>query len=662
MSTPRYLTKSRFKLGMDCPTKLFYTNKPKVYADQNSDDPFLMALAKGGFQIGELAKCYFPGGVEVRADRGGYDGALAATAELLRRDKVTIFEAAVRFENFFIRVDILIKNGPHLEVVEVKSKSYKDGETEFFGRRGGISSEWETYLYDVAFQKFVVQNAFPDASVSAFLMLADKGAACPSDGLNQKFRVKTGPNDQKFCEVIGPLAPEEIDPSGWILKKVCVDDVCQQIFAGTDKKPPREKSFAELAQELAGYYERDQRVSTPITGNCKKCEYRTTDKDEAEGLSSGYKECWTAELRWAAEDFHAPTVLDIWDNRSKDKMISMGKIKFVDLEVTDIGVKPSEKPGMSRTERQWLQVCKAVSGDNQCHLDAEGLRAEMASWRFPLHFIDFETATPGIPFTKGRRPYEQIAFQFSHHVVHEDGRVEHAGEYLDDRIAVFPNFDFVRALKEQLCRDDGTIFRYAAHENSYLVAIHRQLIEHGEAVSDRDELCDFIRSITTGSKKTFGDDAWEGERTMVDLCDLVKRYYYDPLTKGSNSIKQVLPAILNSSDYLKDKYSRPIYGTEMSSRNFNGQVWVEFDGEKVRDPYTLLPPVFGSDWLGRLGDEDDELKDGGAAMIAYARLQFEDMPDEERHAIKAALKRYCELDTLAMVMIYEGWRAMLRRA
>ena len=28
---PRYLTKSRFKLGMECPAKLFYTAKEAVY-------------------------------------------------------------------------------------------------------------------------------------------------------------------------------------------------------------------------------------------------------------------------------------------------------------------------------------------------------------------------------------------------------------------------------------------------------------------------------------------------------------------------------------------------------------------------------------------------------------------------------------------------------
>ena len=57
--------------------------------------------------------------------------------------------------------------------------------------------------------------------------------------------------------------------------------------------------------------------------------------------------------------------------------------------------------------------------------------------------------------------------------------------------------------------------------------------------------------------------------------------------------------------------------------------------------------------------EDEELKEGGAAMTAYCRMQFTEMSDYERDMLKAALLKYCELDTFAMVMIYEAWREML---
>jgi hypothetical protein len=53
---------------------------------------------------------------------------------------------------------------------------------------------------------------------------------------------------------------------------------------------------------------------------------------------------------------------------------------------------------------------------------------------------------------------------------------------------------------------------------------------------------------------------------------------------------------------------------------------------------------------------DIDIAEGGAAAMAFARLQFEDLGPDVRAAIKAALLRYCELDTLAMVMIVEAWR------
>ena len=49
----------------------------------------------------------------------------------------------------------------------------------------------------------------------------------------------------------------------------------------------------------------------------------------------------------------------------------------------------------------------------------------------------------------------------------------------------------------------------------------------------------------------------------------------------------------------------------------------------------------------------EDLNDGGAALTAYGKIQYTDMTNEERNQIKEALLKYCELDTLAMVMIME---------
>lgn len=657
--TPRYLTKSRFKLGMECPTKLFYTGKPHIYPDKKIEDPFLLELAKGGFQVGELAKCYFPGGVEVVAERGEYDKAVEETNKLLESENVVIFEAAIKFERYFIRVDVLRKTGNMLEVIEVKSKSIDPNDPGFFGKRDGISSTWKSYLYDVAFQKYVTKGAFPQLTVSAHLMLTNTRSVCPTDGLNQKFRVKSHENGQKYCEVRGELSEAEIDPKNWVLYIADVDEECERIFDGTDTKNPTE-GLSFYAEKFAIAYEQDERMTTPIASGCKSCEFKASAEEEAKGMRSGFKECWSRELGWADSDFDEPNLLEIWNFRSKDKFINDGKIKMSQIQEEDLKIKDDGKPGLSSSARQWLQINKAQAADDTVFIDVENLRNEMNSWKFPLHFIDFETATPAIPFTKGRRPYGEVAYQFSHHIVDADGMVTHVGEYLDERVAVFPNYEFVRQLRNELNKDEGTIFRYAAHENTYLVKIFEQLMSDREPPVDRDELCDFIRSITVSSGKST-DDVWKGERAMVDMLDLVKRYFYDPKTKGSNSIKQVLPAMLARSTYLQEKYSQPKYGNDIPSLNFKDWQWVRFNGDEVADPYTLLPKMFGDEVIDRVLDDDsDFLKDGGAAMMAYARLQFEDMSQAERAAIQTALKRYCELDTLAMVMIYEGWREMLK--
>ncbi|MBE0675468.1 MAG: DUF2779 domain-containing protein, partial [Bacteroidales bacterium] len=95
------------------------------------------------------------------------------------------------------------------------------------------------------------------------------------------------------------------------------------------------------------------------------------------------------------------------------------------------------------------------------------------------------------------------------------------------------------------------------------------------------------------------------------------------------------------------------------SRNFVNKTWyVTDDDGKVINPYKLLEPVF-SDIDQETIDNvtvDESIADGGAAMTAYARMQFTQMTTAERELAAAALKRYCELDTLAMVMIYEYWK------
>jgi hypothetical protein len=119
---------------------------------------------------------------------------------------------------------------------------------------------------------------------------------------------------------------------------------------------------------------------------------------------------------------------------------------------------------------------------------------------------------------------------------------------------------------------------------------------------------------------------------MVDLLEVIKNFYYNPIAKNSNSIKKILPAILESNVQLQRLYAQPIYGTpQMPSRNFANQVWLKYDNDnKPIDPYQLLDPIFdnyseeGLEEIFELINAQSHLgiTNGGAAMEAYAKLQF----------------------------------------
>jgi hypothetical protein len=51
----------------------------------------------------------------------------------------------------------------------------------------------------------------------------------------------------------------------------------------------------------------------------------------------------------------------------------------------------------------------------------------------------------------------------------------------------------------------------------------------------------------------------------------------------------------------------------------------------------------------------ENIENGGAALTAH-KLQYVDMTTKEREEITQGLLKYYELDTLAMVMIYEHFK------
>ena len=101
------LSKSWFKLGLQCPRKLVYAANPSRYPSTLADDEFLQALANGGHAVGELARRQYTGVVLIAARETAAQ--CAETARYLEQDEVTLAEATFQHENLLVRVDILVK-------------------------------------------------------------------------------------------------------------------------------------------------------------------------------------------------------------------------------------------------------------------------------------------------------------------------------------------------------------------------------------------------------------------------------------------------------------------------------------------------------------------------------------------------------------------------
>jgi hypothetical protein len=652
-----YLTKSRFKIGISCPTKLYYAAHPIDFHNNDEENEFMQALSKGGLQVGELAKLYYPGGIEV--DGKTKEIQLKQTNAALKKENVIIYEAAILVGHKFIRVDILEKRGNNIKVIEVKSKSC-DGidELQFFNKRKKIATGERPYLEDIAFQLLVVKEAFPDFEVTPFLMMPNKRLESSIDCLYSYFVI-----EKKFkrdrCTVVGGVTKADLGTQ--IMTAINVQATLEVLVNDNYYREHNDfegrgfKDIVNWFSELLVRYENNGPVyfSKPFT-KCRDCEYNSLDIEK-----SGFYKCLSEQKKWSLLDFEKPKVWDVWGSPRLKYFLNQDKWFMEDINVSDLTI-------TSRYERQSMQIENTNKQITKAQIDTDGLRSEIENFRYPLNLIDFETVAPAIPFFKGYKPYQGLCFQFSHHLLHEDGMVEHKSEYLGMGQGTNPSFEFIESLYNSLIKNDGDVFMYSHHENTYLNYMILLLWKESPFSSEKtDRFISFLQSLTKPSEDI--TPKWEeGSRKMIDMAEMVRSYYWHPDMKGSNSIKQVLPAIMNDSAFIQNKYSKAIYGknNEVKSLNFENHKWVVYNSDnKVLDPYKNLPDLTGilPDGLRKLEHlySNNKLADGGAAMTAWAFMQFGAMGMEEKKSITSALKRYCELDTMAMVIIMEAWRDMV---
>lgn len=252
---------------------------------------------------------------------------------------------------------------------------------------------------------------------------------------------------------------------------------------------------------------------------------------------------------YCTRDLPKPNVFDIKGGMHLDKKFEKyygGKISFEDLQTENLNPK-------------YLEQIEFELNDLQSKIDKEAIKEIMKSLKYPLYFLDYETYQVAIPEINGTKPYQQLPFQYSLHIIKEEGaEIEHR-EFLAD----INDKDFIRHFAESLIKDipdNGSVIIYnKAFEparNSEIAKMYPDLKDELERIN----------------------------RNMVDFLEPFKqRKYYTKEMQGSTSIKYVLPALYPNDSEL-DYHNLPVVhnGGEASEAFLSLKEKSKGEQEKIR--------------------------------------------------------------------------------
>ena len=139
------------------------------------------------------------------------------------------------------------------------------------------------------------------------------------------------------------------------------------------------------------------------------------------------KQCdspYTCPLHENCWSFLPPhNVLDLYDDKKGRgwDLLKRGVLRIADIPA-DYSLSPKQ------------EIQREVAISDKPHAKPIQIQTFLKGLQYPLHFLDFETFSTAIPLFDGTRPYEQIPFQFSLHIVSKAGaKPEHLKFLVDGR-------------------------------------------------------------------------------------------------------------------------------------------------------------------------------------------------------------------------------------
>lgn len=216
--------------------------------------------------------------------------------------------------------------------------------------------------------------------------------------------------------------------------------------------------------------------------------------------------------------YECPLRVECWGFLPENSVFDLrgGKTKQFSLYEQGISSIKDIPDHIPLSREQEIQKECVMTGN--VHVEKEEIRQFLNKLKYPLYYLDFETFGPAIPIFDGTRPYQDIPFQFSLHVVENDASEPVHHSFLAER-REDPRPQILHELR-RLLGSEGSIIAYNA---GFEEGVLRELVEAFP------EYTDWLECILT---------------RMVDLLfPFTKFHYYNASQKDTASLKKVLPAI-----------------------------------------------------------------------------------------------------------------------
>jgi len=237
---------------------------------------------------------------------------------------------------------------------------------------------------------------------------------------------------------------------------------------------------------------------------------------------------------WCYGDLPEFNVFDIGfgfrDDR-KSNLLNSGIIDF----------KAVSKRKIPLTHQQKLQVETQVH-DHAPHIDEDGIRDFLEKVSYPLYFLDFETHSSAIPPWNYTKPYQQLLYQFSLHIL--DKKQEKNGadptheEFLAKDMRTDERIKIAELLVEYIPKNACVIAYNSGFEKSRIKELSEYISHTNPAIATHLEC---VRG------------------NIIDIAVPFERgHYYCKAMGGSYSIKYVLPALFPNEPKLNYKNLRRV--------------------------------------------------------------------------------------------------------